>query len=126
MKDLPLPSVVKNIGQFLRLASYCRRFIKDFAKMSKPLSDLTKPSVEFGCTEHCQKFFEILRENIFKEPILQSSDLQKEVFLTLEALHYAIGAILRQGEIGKDLPVAFASRILEPRELQYSTIEREF
>jgi hypothetical protein len=45
--------------------------------------------------------------------------------LTTDASNIAIGAILSQGQIGKDLPVAYASRTLNPAEQNYSTIEKE-
>ena len=45
--------------------------------------------------------------------------------LTTDASAFAIGAVLSQGPIGKDLPIAFASRTLCSAETKYSTIERE-
>lgn len=58
-------------------------------------------------------------------PILQYPDFNKEFVLTTDASIHAIGAILFQGEIGKDLPIAYASRTLNKAETNYSTIERE-
>ena len=36
-----------------------------------------------------------------------------------------IGAVLSQGTIGKDLPVAYASRSLNKAEINYTTSEKE-
>ena len=60
-----------------------------------------------------------------REPILQFSDFTKPFVLTTDASGFAIGAILSQGKIGQDKPIAFASRNLNQAEQNYSTIEKE-
>ena len=45
--------------------------------------------------------------------------------MTTDASGFAVGAILSQGQIGQDKPIAFASRILNRAEQNYSTIEKE-
>jgi len=58
-------------------------------------------------------------------PILQYSDFTKPFVLTTDASEFAVGAILSQGKIGEDKPVAFPSRTLNQTEQKYSTIENE-
>nr|PNR28224.1 hypothetical protein PHYPA_028816 [Physcomitrium patens] len=36
------PSTQKGVRSFISLANYYRRFIRDFAKIARPLSDLLK------------------------------------------------------------------------------------
>lgn len=52
-------------------------------------------------------------------------DFSKPFNITTDASNVAIGAVLSQGPIGKDLPVAYASRTLNESERNYSTIEKE-
>ncbi|KAG5880378.1 hypothetical protein JTB14_027285 [Gonioctena quinquepunctata] len=65
-------------------------------------------------------------KNKLSLPILQYPDFEKEFVLTTDASQYGIGSVLSQGEIGSDIPVAYASRTLNKVEQNYSTIERDF
>ena len=40
--DWPVPKSVKDIQKFLGLANYYRRFIEEFAKIARPLHELTR------------------------------------------------------------------------------------
>lgn len=57
--------------------------------------------------------------------MLPFPDFEREFILTCDASDYAIGCVLSQGEICKDLPVCFASRTLNETECKYSTTEKE-
>jgi hypothetical protein len=70
--------------------------------------------------EFCQTF-EYCKNIQSNEPILQYPDFSKPIILTTDASQFAIGAVLSQGEIGKDLPIAYASRTLNTAECDYST-----
>lgn len=125
IKDYPKPQNPKQIKQFLGLAGYYRRFIKDFSKFAKPLTNLLKKDVLFNWTSEQENSFSYFKEILTKEPILQYPDFTREFLLTTDSSNYAIGVILSQGDIGKDLPIAYASRTLNKAECNYSTIERE-
>jgi hypothetical protein len=66
-----------------------------------------------------------LKEQLMSKPILQYPNFSREFVLTTDATNDGIGAILSQGEIGKDLPVAYASRNLNKAERNYTTSEKE-
>lgn len=125
IKEFPAPKNHKNIKQFLGLAGYYRRFIPNFSKLAKPLSDLLKKDKPFVWTTMQDKAFDTLRNALCTEPILQYPRFDEPFILTTDASGYAIGGVLSQGPIGKDLPVAYASRTLSGAELKYSTIEKE-
>ncbi|XP_025155003.1 uncharacterized protein LOC112588630 [Harpegnathos saltator] len=125
IKEFPTPRTQKQIKQFLGLAGYYRRFIPDFSKTAKPLTDLLKKDKEYIWRPIQQHAFNILRESLCSHPILQYPDFTKPFNLTTDASGYAIGGVLSQGPIGQDLPIAYTSRVLNPAEQNYSTIEKE-
>ncbi|GBP10966.1 Retrovirus-related Pol polyprotein from transposon opus [Eumeta japonica] len=62
---------------------------------------------------------------LFKREILAFPDFDKAFNLTTDASNYAIGAVLSQGEIGKDKPITYISRSLNKTEEGYATNEKE-
>jgi hypothetical protein len=65
-----------------------------------------------------------LQTALTHEPVLQNPDFTKPFVLTTDASGFAVGAILSQGKIGQDKPIAYA-RTLNQAEQNYSTIEKE-
>ncbi|CAG4993531.1 unnamed protein product [Colias eurytheme] len=121
----PIPKNPKDIKSFLGLVGYYRKFIKDFSKITKPLTSLLRKDVEFNWSQSQTQAFESLKSMLTNAPILQYPDFSKDFILTTDASNYALGAILSQGDIGKDLPIAYASRTLNKAEGNYSTTEKE-
>lgn len=126
IKKFPIPKTTKQIKSFLGLLGYYRKFIKDFAKLTKPLTKRLKKGAKININdEDYKESFELCRNLLMNDPILQYPDFNKPFILTTDASNYAIGAILSQGKVGSDLPVAYASRTLNSSETVYSTIEKE-
>ena len=55
IKNMPPPKTAKEVKQFLGFAGYYRKFVPRFADLSRPLTNLTRQSVEFEWMEKCQK-----------------------------------------------------------------------
>lgn len=125
VQEYPIPKNIKDVQAFLGLCNYYRRFIKDFASIAKPLTDLTKKGNAFNWTETQQNAFQTLKFKLCSEPILKYPNFQEPFILTTDASDFAISGILSQGNIPDDLPVSYASRTLNPAERNYSTIEKE-
>jgi len=123
--NFPRPKNVKNIKQFLGLAGYYRRFLNNFSKTARPLTALLKKDEPFVWQEPQETAFVTLRNQLCTEPLLQHPDFTRPFVLTTDASGYAIGGILSQGDVGKDKPIAYASRLLNKAEQNYSTIEKE-
>lgn len=125
VKEFPQPTNAKGIKQFLGLAGYYRRFIPDFSKTAKPLTNLLKKETVFLWGDDQDKAFVALRDALCSQPLLQYPDFTKPFIVTTDASNAAIGGILSQGTIGRDLPISYASRLLNEAERNYSTIEKE-
>lgn len=123
--EYPRPTNQKSIKQFLGLLGYYRKFIRNFASIAKPLTKLLRKDVPFIWESEQANSFQQFKEILTSQPLLQYPDFSKPFLLTTDASNYAIGSVLSQGEIGKDLPIAYASRTLNNAECNYSTTEKE-
>jgi hypothetical protein len=142
IKNYPKPRTVTELKGFLGLASYYRRFIKDFSSIAKPLNDLQKDleykkdvkqkiqnqSIEITkkWKEDQEKSFETLKEKLCTTPVLAYPDFEKDFILHTDASGFALGAVLSQiGEDKKEHPIYYASKSLTKAEQNYSTTELE-
>ncbi|CAB0034771.1 unnamed protein product [Trichogramma brassicae] len=123
--NFPRPKNRKNIKQFLSLAGYYRRFVKDFAKIAKPLMSLLKADTPWDWTDVQEQAFGAIKQILSSTPLLQYPDFNQPFVVTTDASDFAIGGILSQGKIGNDLPITYTSRRLTDVEVNYSTIEKE-
>ena len=122
----PIPITTTQIKSFLGLLGYYRRFIPDFAGVTKPMTRCLKKGSKIDATDPDYiTCFERCKQLLTNEPILKYPDFNKEFRLTTDASNVAIGAVLSQTTDGQDLPIAYASRTLNDTERRLSTIERE-
>ena len=116
----PVPESKKNIQQFLGLANYYRRFIKDFGTTAKPLQRLLEKNIAFEWTQQCQGAFDHLRKCLMTTPILAFPDHSRHFMLDTDASDTGIGAILSQvQDDGGEAVIAYASRSLSRQEQRY-------
>ena len=126
VKEFPVPRDVRQVRQFLGLSSYYRRFIAQFAKVAKPLHELTRKGIEFAWSPDCQAAFDILRGKLSQAPVLSYPSFDQEFVLETDASIEGIGAVLSQlQEDGHFHPIAYASRALSPPERNYAITELE-
>lgn len=125
IQKFPIPKTPKEIKSFLGLIGYYRKFIRDFAKITKPLTTCLKKGAKIEHNENFLKSFETCKNILTNDPLLQYPDFDKPFVVTTDASKYALGAILSQGVIGSDKPIAYASRTLNNAEINYSVIEKE-
>lgn len=131
--DFPSPKTLKDLRSFLGLSGYYKRFIKDYAKITKPLTNLLRGEagrisknqsknrlIQLN-KEAIEAFNQVKNSLISREVILTYPNYQKEFHLTTDASKHAIGAVLEQD--GK--PITFISRTLTKTEEHYATNEKE-
>ena len=121
IQNWPTPSSVTEVQRFLGLASYYRRYIKNFANIASPLYHLTNKGVTFQWTNPCQEAFTTLKICLISQPILKCPDFSLPFTLYTDASDSGLGAVLQQGPN----VIAYSSRSLKPAEKNYSVIEKE-
>ena len=125
VKEWPVPSTVTEVRSFVGLASYYRRFVKDFSELASPLHELTKKNAQFYWNEDCQKSFEELKLRLISSPILAMPRDEGKYFLDTDASGRAIGAVLSQEQDGQERVIAYASRMLSGPERNYCVTRQE-
>ena len=123
--DWPVPTSVSEVRSFLGLASYYRRFVKDFSKLAAPLNALTQKNRKFEWTEETQKSFEALKAALTSPPILAMPRDEGLFTLDTDASYGQIGAVLSQQQDGVERVIAFGSRSLDKREMNYCVSRKE-
>jgi len=122
----PTPQCVKNVQKFLGLANYYRRFVKDFAKIAKPLHQLVRKDEKWRWEKKQEEAFTKLKEIFITKPVLAAPDLDKEMRVEADASDYAMGGVLSvKGEDGKWRPVAFISKSLNNTKRNYEIHDKK-
>ena len=96
IQRMPHSYTPKEVKHFLGLVGYYRKFIPQYADIARPLNALTRKDVEFEWTEICQKFFDLLKAMVSKEPILVYPDSSIPYVLFTDASKYAWSCVLTQ------------------------------
>ncbi|XP_021724763.1 uncharacterized protein LOC110692087 [Chenopodium quinoa] len=73
-KGWPTPKTVYDIRSFLGLAGNYRRFVKDFSKISKPMTSLMKKGKKFEWDEKCEEAFQLLKQKLMTTLVLTLPD----------------------------------------------------
>lgn len=90
VEEFPVPKNLKELRNFLGLANYYRRFVKDFAKIAYPLHELTRKGVKFRWMDDCAVAFDKLKRVLVSAPILAYPDYNEEFLLFVDASATAI------------------------------------
>nr|AAM08795.1 Putative retroelement [Oryza sativa Japonica Group]AAP52970.1 retrotransposon protein, putative, Ty3-gypsy subclass [Oryza sativa Japonica Group] len=115
------PKTVSQIRSFLGLAGYYRRFIENFSRIARPMTQLLKKDEKFKWTAECDKSFEELKKKLVSAPVLILPDQMKDFQVYCDASRHGLGCVLMQeGRV-----VAYASRQLRPHEGNYPTHDLE-
>ena len=98
VKNYPVPTNPTEVRQFLGLASYYRRFMKDFARIAKPLYSLTCKDVKFEWSRACRDAFEALKSLLVTAPVLAYPRFEEGVEFVVEtdASTSGLGAVFSQ------------------------------
>jgi transposase InsO family protein len=141
VRSWPTPTTPEDVRRFLGFVGYYRRFVKDFSKIARPLTDLmpspkktskskkssktdTRPPWTWGPKE--TKAFQLLKDALTSQSVLGYPNFSKPFELHTDASQQGLGAVLYQEQDGQKRVISYASRGLNKAEKNYPTHKLEF
>ena len=109
---LPIPQCVKDIRSFLVHVGFYRRFIKNFNKIARPLTNLLAKDVPFIFDDKCLSAWEKLKLELISAPVISPPDWSKPYEIMCDASDFAIGIVLGQHKDNKQHVIYYSSRTL--------------
>jgi hypothetical protein len=114
-------TLVTQIHSFLRLVGYYHRFIQNFSKIAKPMTELPKKDAKFKWSQECEEAFPTLQKLLTTPTVLAQPDNEKPFDVYCDASGTDIGGGLMQDGCA----IAYASRQLRRHEEHYPTHDIE-
>ena len=124
-EKLPPPTSIKGVRSFLGHMSFYRRFIQDFSKVSKPLSNLLMQGVSFEFDDPFMNAFKLLKKKLISAPIVVALDWNLPFELMCDASDFVVGAFLGQRKEKIFYAIYYANQTLNDAQLNYATTEKE-
>ena len=130
------PETITELRGFLGCCNFYHTFVPNYAKFAAPLTELLKVGRDAGkagskvrvkWTDECEEAFHHLKAALCEVATLRVPKFDRPFYIRTDASRYAIGAGLEQVDeaTGDHYPLAFWSRKLAPRQMQWSPREQE-
>ena len=119
------PCDIRGLRAFLGMASYHRKFIRNFAEVAEPLILLTRRGTPWVWEDPQQQAFDHLRTALMTDPVLAHPKREGEFILDTDASAHSIGGALYQMQDGEERLIGYASKTLSGAQKNYCTTKRE-
>jgi hypothetical protein len=121
MLDWKPPMTVHQVRNFLRLVGYYRRFISNFSKIAKLITDLLKKREKYVWNAERDEAFQTLKKLLTTSPVLAQPNIMKSFDVYYDASDTGLGCVLMQdGHV-----IAYSSRQLCRHKEHYPTHDPE-
>jgi hypothetical protein len=123
IRDWSSPRSIFEVRSFHGLASFYRKFIRNFSGISAPMMDTVRKRYKsFHWTEEAEKSFKLLKAKITGQPVLVLPNFSKTFQVRCDTSGFVIGAVVSQD----NRPITYFSEKLNETKLKYSTYDKEF
>jgi hypothetical protein len=115
------PRTVHQVQSFLGMAGYYHRFILNFSKIVKPITDLLKKEEKFVWNAERDEAFQTLKKLLTTSPVLAQPDITKSFDVYCDTSGTRLGCVVMQ----EGCVIAYSSCQLCPHEEHYPTHDLE-
>ena len=126
IKSFKPPLNRRELRRFLGSIGYYRRFLKNFATIVAPLTELLKKDRKFVWSSDCQQSFDAAKDILCNHPVMAAPNFNKCFKLCVDASNVGAGAVLMQDDNqGIEHPICYFSKKFSKAQRNYSVIEKE-
>lgn len=120
------PKTLKGVQAFLGFCNFYRKFVKDYSRIAKPLTALTKKDAPFHWSPNCEDAFHRMKKTLLMAPILAHFDHARQTKVETDASDGVVAGVLSQLHDDEEWhPVAFFSETMQGAEHNYSIHDKE-
>lgn len=125
VREWGAPKNLKGVQAFLGFCNFYRRFIREYGRVARPLSNLTRKGEAFNWTLACQDAFDELKDRLISAPVLAHFDHELPTKVETDASDGVLAGVLVQQRAEEWHPVAFFSETMHGAEHNYSIHDKE-
>ncbi|SJL08165.1 uncharacterized protein ARMOST_11528 [Armillaria ostoyae] len=122
--EWPTPTKKKELQSFLGFTNFYRKFIKNYSKVVRALTQLTG-NTEWTWGAAQNQAFQQLKKQMAEDVILAIPDKTGRFRVEADTSNGAVGTVLSQEQAGVWRPVAFMSKALTATERNYEIYDKE-
>ena len=125
VRTFEIPKTVTQVKSFLGLTSYYRRYIRDYAKIARPLHDLTRKDKPFEWNSEADNAFKELKRKLMTAPLLSHPIRGQEFRVLVDTSKTSVGFILEQTQNGENKVICYGGKSLSPTQSKYGSSQLE-